>query len=496
MTRVLFTTSELYPLVKTGGLADVSGSLPAALKTAGVDVRILLPGYPAAMSQVRQQSATSLPSLQVGQYEVRLWEIRLPETGVPVWLVDCPPMFDRNGSLYQNPEGQEWWDNAHRFALFGRVAVLLATGSAGTDWIPDIVHCNDWQSGLIPVWLATLPQAPATVFTIHNLAYQGLFDHDTFRALGLPDWLWHWERLEFHGMLSFIKGGLVYSDRITTVSPGYAREIQTPEFGHGLDDLLRHRREHLSGILNGIDTRVWNPATDRLIAEPFKSGQWNKKALCKQALLRETGLTNDDAPLIGFIGRLVEQKGVDWLLEVMPGWLERGCRFVILGSGEPHYEEPLQRLAEAWPGRVSVTLGYDEALSHRITAGCDALVMPSRFEPCGLNQLYGLRYGTVPIVHRVGGLADTVLDPDEAGPDDANGFCFSSPGAAGLDESLGRALAAFSDKPYWHRLQANGMARDFSWTRSARDYHALYQSILPGHVSDRLYPPYGGKHHA
>ena len=496
MTRVLFTTSELYPLVKTGGLADVSASLPAALKASGVDVRILLPGYPAAMPLTQQNPDSAPVALQVGPHAVKLWAAHLPETGVPVWLVDCPPLFDRSGSPYHNPDGQEWWDNAQRFALFARVAVLLASGGAGIHWIPDLVHCNDWQSGLIPVWLADLPGAPATVFTIHNIAYQGLFDHDTFRSLGLPDSLWHWERLEFHDRLSFIKGGLGYSDRITTVSPGYAKEIQTPAFGYGLEGLLGHRRQDLHGILNGIDTTVWNPATDPLIAEPFQSGEWHKKARCRQALLRESGLDDDDAPLIGFIGRLVEQKGIDWLLEVMPGWLGRGCRFVILGSGEQRYEEPLKKLAQDWPGKLSLTLGYDEGLSHRITAGCDAFMMPSRFEPCGLNQLYSLRYGTVPVVHRVGGLADTVLDPGDSTPDQANGFSFSKPGPAGLDEALGRAMATFADKPAWQRLQANGMARDFSWTRSAREYQMLYQSLLPDHVSDRLYPSYGGKRHA
>ena len=266
MIRVLFATSEVFPLVKTGGLADVSASLPEALCRLEYDVQILLPGYPDAIKAARKAGSRRKSRFQIGQYSVSLWQTRLPGTAVTLWLVDCPPLFDRPGNPYKNEEGKDWWDNAHRFELFARVGAMMAMGEAGLTWKPDLVHCNDWQTGLIPVFLESYQDRPGTVFTIHNLAYQGIFSHETFRALGLPDSLWRLDQLEFYGQLSFIKGGLVFGDRITTVSHGYAREIQTQQFGCGLDGLLRHRRGALSGILNGIDTRVWNPEEDPELA--------------------------------------------------------------------------------------------------------------------------------------------------------------------------------------------------------------------------------------
>ncbi|NMT63620.1 glycogen synthase GlgA [Marinobacter orientalis] len=478
MTRVLFATSEVYPLVKTGGLADVSASLPEALCRLNYDVHILLPGYPDAIKAARAAGSRRKCRFRIGQYEVSLWRTRLPGTAVTLWLVDCPPLFDRPGNPYQNEKGQDWWDNAHRFELFAKVGAMMATGEVGLNWRPDLVHCNDWQTGLIPVFLEHCPQRPGTVFTIHNLAYQGLFSHETFRALGLPDSLWHWDQLEFHGQLSFIKGGLVFSDRITTVSPGYAREIQTPEFGNGLDGLLRHRQSRLTGILNGIDTRVWNPEDDPELAFHYGPGHLKNKAQCQAHLQRELGLEVNGGPLLGFIGRLVGQKGVDWLIEVMPELLERGCQFVLLGSGEAGYHETLMELARQWPGQMSLTIGYDEGLSHRITAGCDMFLMPSRFEPCGLNQMYSLRYGTVPVVHAVGGLSDTVQDPEEAGLIKANGFRFSEASAQALLAAVTRALGYFRSRKQWRRLQENGMAADYSWKQRAHDYSDLYQSIL------------------
>ncbi|MFN2359868.1 MAG: glycogen synthase GlgA [Marinobacter sp.] len=478
MIRVLFATSEVYPLVKTGGLADVSASLPEALCRLEYDVQILLPGYPQAVKAARSAGSRRKSRFRIGQYEVSLWQTRLPGTAVTLWLVDCPPLFERPGNPYQNEEGQDWWDNAHRFELFGRVGAMMAMGEAGVSWRPDLVHCNDWQSGLIPVFLEHHGKRPGTVFTIHNLAYQGLFSHETFRSLGLPDSLWHWEQLEFYQKLSFIKGGLVFSDRITTVSPGYAREIQTPEFGHGLDGLLRHRQQSLTGILNGIDSRVWNPEEDSELAFRYGPDHLKNKNQCQAHLQRELGLEVKGGPVLGFIGRLVEQKGVDWLIEIMPELLERGCQFVILGSGEARFEESLKQLARQWPGRMSLTLGYDEGLSHRITAGCDMFLMPSRFEPCGLNQMYSLRYGTVPVVHAVGGLADTVQDPDEAGIRKANGFRFREASAGALLVAVNRALECFSNRKQWRGLQQNGMAADYSWKQRARSYGELYQSIL------------------
>ncbi len=478
MIRVLFATSEVYPLVKTGGLADVSASLPEALCRLDYDVHILLPGYPAAIKAAREAGSSMKARFRIGQYEVSLWQTRLPGTAVTLWLVDCPPLFERPGNPYQNEKGQDWWDNAHRFELFGRVGAMMAMGEAGLDWQPDLVHCNDWQTGLIPVFLEHYPHRPGTVFTIHNLAYQGIFSHDTFRALGLPDSLWRWDQLEFYGQLSFIKGGLVFSDRITTVSPQYAREIQTPEFGQGLDGVLRHRAQQLTGILNGIDTRVWNPVNDPELAFHYGRDHLKNKAQCQARLRQELGLEVNGGPLLGFIGRLVEQKGVDWLIAVMPGLLDRGCQFVLLGSGEARYEEPLKQLARQWPGQMSLTLGYDEGLSHRITAGCDIFLMPSRFEPCGLNQMYSLRYGTIPVVHAVGGLSDTVNDPLEARIGKANGFRFIKADEQALLDAINRALECFRNRKLWRRLQENGMAADYSWKQRARSYGGLYQSIL------------------
>ncbi|EMP55391.1 glycogen/starch synthase [Marinobacter santoriniensis NKSG1] len=478
MTRVLFVTSEVYPVIKTGGLADVSASLPEALCRQCHDVHILLPGYPAAMKAARASGSRRQARLMIGQYSVALWRTRLPGTSVTLWLVDCPGVFDRPGNPYQNEEGEDWWDNAHRYQLFCRVAAMMATGQAGLRWTPDIVHCNDWQSGLVPVFLESAPNGPPVVFTIHNLAYQGLFSHDTFRALGLPDSLWRFDRLEFHGQLSFIKGGLVYADRITTVSPGYAAEIQTPGFGYGLEGLLQHRSEHLSGILNGIDTKLWNPSTDQYLDCHYDADTLVSKQECKAALQKQLGLDPGDAPLLGSIGRLVEQKGIDWLLDALPPLLQLGCQFAILGSGEIRYTEPLRVLAKQHPGQLSLTIGYDEPLAHKITAGSDLFLMPSRFEPCGLNQMYSLRYGTVPVVHGVGGLGDAVLDPDQVGPNKANGFSFNEPTAAAFRTSVERALEYRQQRKRWHQLQRNGMAGEYSWKERAREYSKLYQTLL------------------
>lgn len=478
MIRVLFATSEVYPLVKTGGLADVSASLPEALCRLNYDVQILLPGYPDAINTARKAGARQKSRFQVGKYEVSLWQTRLPDTAVTLWLVDCPPLFERPGNPYQNEKGQDWWDNAHRFELFGKVGAMMAMGEAGLDWRPDLVHCNDWQTGLIPAFLEPYSDRPGTLFTIHNLAYQGLFSHEIFRTLGLPDSLWRWDRLEFYGQLSFIKGGLVFSDRITTVSPGYAQEIQTPEFGHGLDGLLRSRQKALTGILNGIDGRIWDPQKDSELAFHYRHNHLRNKAKCKVSLQQELGLEISDGPLFGFIGRMVEQKGVDWLVSVMPELLERRCQFALLGSGEARYEAPLKQLAAQWPGQMSLTLGYDEGLAHRITAGSDIFLMPSRFEPCGLNQMYSLCYGTVPVVHAVGGLSDTVHDLQNADIGVANGFCFSTASGQALLVAVNRALDSFNDRTLWRQLQDNGMAADYSWQQRASSYGDLYQTIL------------------
>ncbi|MBY6032336.1 glycogen synthase GlgA [Marinobacter daepoensis] len=478
MIRILFVTSEVFPLIKTGGLADVSASLPDALCRLGYDCQLLLPGYPAALNAARENGSRRKTRFRCGQYDVSLWQTRLPGTTVTLWLVDCPALFDRAGnSPYQNESGEDWWDNAHRYHLFARIGSMMALGQLGLPWVPDIVHCNDWQSALIPVFLSDAQNAPKTVFTIHNLAYQGLFSHETFRALGLPDFLWRYELLEFHGQLSFLKGGLVFSDAITTVSPGYAAEIQTPWFGYGLDGLLRHRASRLRGILNGIDTRQWNPNDDPHLMHHYGADNITDKAMGKSRLQQELGLDISSAPLLGFVGRLVEQKGLDWLLGVITPLLERGCQFAILGSGEHHYQEALTSVARNWPSQCSLSLGYHEGLAHRITAGADGFLMPSRFEPCGLNQMYSLRYGTVPVVHGVGGLNDTVFDPAEVGLPRANGFVFREPTPDAFYKAIERALTAFGCRKTWRKLQDNGMKGDYSWANSAGQYVSLYQML-------------------
>lgn len=483
--KVLFVASEAFPLIKTGGLGDVGGSLPPALLSQGIDVRLLLPAYPPALAQAGPLKPVAELDLRPFFLPiVRLHEGRLPGTRVKVWLVDCPPVFDRAGNPYQSADDQPWPDNAQRFALFARVATAIALGRIGLRWQPDLVHAHDWQSGLVPALLASEPARPATVFTIHNLAYQGLFPRATFDALRLDPSLWSFEALEFHGQMSFIKGGLVYADRLTTVSPNYAREIQTPRFGHGLDGLLRRRRDVLHGILNGIDTRAWNPARDPHLVSRYNAARFAAKQPNKPALQNELGLPPSPQPLFGLVGRLVRQKGIDLVLELLPALARRGVQLAILGSGDREYEDALRRAAATHRDWLAVRIGYDEGLAHRIEAGADVFLMPSRFEPCGLNQLYSLRYGTVPVVHRVGGLADTVVDATSANlaRNVATGFTFDGERPADLAAALERAQALYHDAPRWKKLARHGMRQDFSWRHSAVEYRHLYEQCLAGGV--------------
>jgi starch synthase len=477
--QILFAASEAYPLIKTGGLADVCGNLPRALLSLDCDVRLVLPAYREVVAKA--PACKKVGRVNVAGIAVDILETRLPGTRVKIWLVDYPPFFDRPGNPYHDDNHQAWPDSAARFLLFSRAIVELATNRGGLDWSADVVHCNDWQTALVPALLAAETARPATVFTIHNLAYQGLFSYADFVASGLPVALWDYRALEFHGQFSFIKGGLVYADRINTVSPTYAEEIKTAAFGYGLDGLLLHRSTALNGILNGIDINEWNPATDEYLGQRYNSRTLKLKQHNKRALQAALNLTLDaDIPLIGCIGRLVEQKGVDLLLAALPRIVESGAQLALLGSGAPHFEEALQQAAAAHPEAISVTLGYSENLAHRIEGSADLFLMPSRFEPCGLNQMYSLRYGTVPVVHRVGGLADTVIDPqqNDAETNGANGFCFTVPTAAALWQTLERALTAYRDARQWQRLQLNGMRTDFSWRASAQMYRQLYDIAL------------------
>ena len=483
MRKILFVTSEAQPLMKTGGLGDVCGGLPRALYALGADVRLLLPGYHDTLQRagrLRPVTQLTLPPLAS---PVTLLEGRLPGTRVKVWLIDFPPAYDRPGNPYVNAHGHPWHDNAARFALLARVAVAIARDAAGLAWQPEVVHAHDWQAGLVPALLAAQVVRPATVFTIHNLAYQGLFSYETFLSLHLPAPLWSLHALEFHGQMSFIKGGIVFADRVTTVSPTYAREIQTPGHGHGLDGLLHHRAARLSGILNGIDEHIWNPARDPHLASPYSSRRLAHKAPNKAALQIEFNLPEDaDVALLGLVSRLVHQKGIDLVLAALPELLDLPVQFVALGDGEPEYERALRAAAVRSPERVAVLAGYDEAVAHRIQAGADIFLMPSRFEPCGLSQLYSLRYGTVPLVRRVGGLADTVTDatPDALAAGTATGIVFDAPTPAALVHAVKRALALRRDARLWKQVQLAGMRQDFSWRHSASDYLRLYDAALPG----------------
>ncbi len=481
LRSILFAVSEALPLIKTGGLADVAGSLPIALADRGLDVRLVLPAYPQVVERSIPLEPVSSLRLAGWSEPVRLLRSRLAGR-IPLYLIDAPGLFDRAGNPYTNASGNAWADNALRFGLFNRAVVAMALDQTGLGWLPDLVHCNDWQTGLIPALLSEEGSRPATIFTVHNLSYQGIFDRTSFDQLRLPGEFWSPDGLEFHGAFSFIKGGLAFADWITTVSPAYAREICTPELGCGLEGLLQHRSDRLQGVLNGIDYKSWDPATDHTIT-PFDAGNFHRKRLNKRQLQQELGLQKDESALLfGHIGRLVRQKGVDLILEILPDLISHeNTQVVFLGAGDPGLERTLRRVADQYPNRVAAFLGYDEALSHRVEAACDCFLMPSRFEPCGLNQIYSLRYGTVPIVHRTGGLSDTVIDatPRNLLNGAATGFVFDQPTAGSLWQAVERAIA-FRQRPeiWWQKLATTGMEQDFSWDVSASRYQEIYQKAI------------------
>ena len=478
MKKILFVTSEAYPLIKTGGLADVSGSLPIALDALGHDVRIVMPAYADVLAGLGD-----LPSKRINQAggEVEIFETNLPGTSVPVWLVSHQGAFDRSGNPYLAENGKSWPDNAERFALLCRVSVEIAMNRMGFGWKPQIVHCNDWQSGLIPALLEDEADRPATVYTIHNLAYQGLFPKELFQKLGLPQHFWSYNALEFWDQLCFLKGGLVYADRINTVSPNYAVEIQGKEFGCGMEGLLKERKDRLSGIINGIDEESWNPSTDPLLPFRFELGNMLGKQENKSELQKHFNLTLDkDVAVIAMVGRTVQQKGIDLVIETLPKLMELPVQLAILGSGEKKYEQTLKHWNSLYPERIALKLGYDEPLAHLMEAGSDLFLMPSRFEPCGLNQMYSQRYGTVPIVRCVGGLADTVEDstPENLDQATASGVIFHEASAEALLQAIYRALNLFNSKEQWKKIQKTGMRKDFSWKQSAKKYLDLYALAL------------------
>jgi len=479
----LFVTSEAHPLIKTGGLGDVSGSLPQALATlkavrqqAAVSQRILLPGYRSVLAQFDDLKHIANIEYTGHHGSVRLLETRFPDTDIILWLVDAPYCFDRDGGPYADDNGQDWPDNASRFSVFSRAAVAIALNQVGLSWQPDVVHCHDWQTGLIPALLSQHSPRPATIFTIHNLAYQGVFSAETFFNLGLPNELWHMHGLEYHGNMAFIKGGLAYADWLSTVSPTYAHEIQGAEFGFGLDGLLRHRAEQLNGIINGVDYDDWNPAEDPALIKNYDVDHFKNKLPNKTALQQQTGLPVDaDIPVLAFIGRLVWQKGVDVLIQSLPQLLRLNIQCVILGSGERDHEQSLRELQRRFPDKLAVTIGYDEDFAHQLEAGADMFCMLSRYEPCGLNQLYSLRYGTVPIVRRTGGLADTVVDAKEGAR--GTGFVFDNTNQADFIDAMQRALARYSRPKQWQALAKRGMRRNYGWRQSAKHYLELYRKV-------------------
>ena len=478
---VLLVASECFPLVKTGGLADVVGALPSALAPLGVDARVLMPAY----RGVRQQLESVRKVATIGDLFGGSGTLLQGTTpgGVRMLLVDAPHLFDRDGGPYLSPDGHDWPDNHLRFGALSWVAAEIALGRLGT-WRPDVLHLHDWQAALAAAYLhfdTSGAVAPPTLLTIHNLAFQGLFPPETTAALQLPPTAIDVDALEYWGRLSFLKAGVQWCDRISTVSPTYAREILGPDEGMGFDGLLRARAHQLSGIVNGIDTDVWDPATDTHLAANFSARRLAPRARNTAALQRELGLeVRSDAPVFGVVSRLTSQKGLDLLLEALHAIIDGGAQLAVLGSGDKALESAYRRAAADHPGQVAVVIGFDEALSHRIQAGAAAMVVPSRFEPCGLTQLYALRYGAIPVVARVGGLADTVVDANEAAVDDgvATGVQFAPVDTPSLADAITRTIALYRQPDVWRQLQRRAMTRDVGWGTAAGRYFSLYEQLL------------------
>ena len=483
--KIYSIASEVDPFAKTGGLADVAAALPKALAALGHDVRVVLPLYRQVDRQKfgLRKTASSVPVTVGSQTRtLSVWEGLLPKSRVPAYFLECAPLFDRDG-LYQD-KGRDHPDNLERFSVFSQGALRLLPVLG---WKPDVVHAHDWQAALALAHLAVgalgrdpLFRAIGRVFTIHNLAYQGLFPREQWRLTGLPESAFSIGGLEYYNQINCLKGGLMFSDALTTVSPTYAREIQTPEFGCGLDGVLRARSGDLAGILNGIDPEEWNPKADPHLVAPYSADEPAGKSLCKQALQRSQGLAEQHGLLIGMIQRLAEQKGIDLFIGALEELMTLPLQIVVLGTGDPIYHEQLSAAAAKFPGRLAVTLAFDTALARQIEAGADAFLMPSRFEPCGLNQMYSMRFGTVPIVKRIGGLADTVVDvsPETSAAKTATGFVFEEHSARALVHAVRRAVSAFGAHGLWASLMQTGMRQDFSWARSGGAYVQAYERAV------------------
>ena len=475
--NILSVASEVFPLIKTGGLADVAGALPIALAGHGVHMRTLMPGYPVVMQRLAAVE-------EVATFEDLLGEpariLAAKHEGLDILVLDAPGFFNRPGGPYTDATGKDFVDNWQRFAALSLAGAEIARGLL-PDWRPDIVQAHDWQAAMTAVYMRyTGLQHIPTVLTVHNLAFQGQYGADIFPDLGLPPEAFTVDGLEYYGDVGFLKGGLRTAWSITTVSPTYAHEIMTPEYGMGLEGLINARASDLVGIVNGIDTAVWNPETDTHIARPYAPGAPKQRAANRHALAERFSLEQDDGPIFCVISRLTWQKGIDLIAEIADWIVEQGGKLVVLGSGDQGLEGALLAAASRHRGRIGIVIGYNEPLSHLMQAGADAILIPSRFEPCGLTQLYGLRYGCIPIVARTGGLADTVIDANEAALSArvATGFQFTPINAEGLRQALRRVFKAYNEPKIWARIQNQGMKSDVSWENSAARYADLYSSLL------------------
>ncbi len=482
--RILYAASEVAPFAKTGGLADVAGSLPAALARLGHEIKVVMPKYGGVKeSQWKLKRRDHFSVRLAGQtdYPFTVWSCTLPEAQVEVLFLANDRLFGRSG-LYQE-QGKDYPDNLERFSAFSR-AVLEVPKLL--KWSPDVLHCNDWQTALALAYLKAhfagdpLYRKIGTLLTLHNLGYQGLFPKHEFSKLGLPPEYFTPETLEFYGKVNLLKAGLVFSGLLNTVSPTYSREIQTTEFGHGLEGVLRGRREDLFGILNGVDYQQWDPAHDSYIPHSYDRSHLQGKHLCKEALQRECKLPVIGVPLIGMINRFTIQKGIDLVIRILNELMHLDLQVVILGIGEQAIQQKLMRAMNRYPEKLSVHFSFDEALAHRIEAGADMFLMPSRYEPCGLSQLYSLRYGTIPVVRKTGGLADTVVDatPANMASGKATGLVFESASSHSLLTTLRLALHLYKDHSLWERIMRTAIAADFSWDRSAREYVKLYELAI------------------
>lgn len=476
--NLLFVASECAPFIKTGGLADVIGAVPKALEARGADVRVLLPAYPALAGHMSNgKTMVSWGDLYGGPASL----VAVATQGINLLLLDAPHLYDRPGNIYLDARGQDWADNHLRFGALSWVGAEIAQGAL-PDWTPDLVNAHDWQAGLVAPFLRQSDKpAPPVVVTIHNIAFQGIFEADVLDELGLERSLFTPDGVEYFGKLSFLKGGIALADAITTVSPTYARELMSPEFGMGLEGLLRARSADLTGILNGIDLDIWNPESDNDLVAPYSMRTLKRKAKNRTELETRFGLnSNADAPLFCVVSRLTSQKGLDLLLECLPGLAAQGARLALLGSGDADLEQAFVKASGQYPGSVGVIIGYDETLSHLMQGGSDAILIPSRFEPCGLTQLYGLRYGTIPVVARTGGLADTIIDANAAAmaTDCATGVQFSPVTALALGQAISRTCELFSDQKAWAGMMRRAMRQPVGWDRSAETYMALYQRLI------------------